>query len=115
MKIDSKPIVVKLESPEGDAILTFKGLKGNTYLKIQVELEEAKKGLKSEFGAYKELLANCLSVENLTDEDGAITVEKVKNIELPISLIHALVIGYINAASTKITGAEQKNGSSQDS
>lgn len=115
MKIDSKPIVVKLESPDGDAILTFKGLKGNTYLKIQVELEEAKKGLKSEYGAYKELLANCLSVENLTDEDGTITAEKVRNIELPISLIHALVIGYINAASKRITEAEPKNDLSLDS
>ena len=95
MKLRERNLKVKLESPDGDAILTFKPIRANTQLKIQVAISDAKESGQSVTTVYQEVLSNCISIENLEDDKGAVTLSQLQAMDLPFDVVQAIVLGYL--------------------
>lgn len=60
---------------------------------------------------YKDVLSRCTNVENLSDDDGVISTERVHAMELPFDVVNAIVVGYMQSGSQQSAGAESKNDS----
>lgn len=115
MKVTTKLVKVLLESPDGNAVITMKAMAYNVQLKVISDIEALKASADAGIATLKDLygavFAQIISVEGLEHEDGSpVTVEQIRNLELPQELIIAIHTGYFAA----LNPPEEKKTSSAD-
>lgn len=104
--IANKTFKVEVESEDGNAIFEFKKPKTNDILRLQESLKDSQRDLR----AYFYMLKNDLvSVEGLFDSDGtAITPETIKNLDLDIDTINAIITAYSLVAFKRKDVSDEK-------
>lgn len=86
---------VKLESPDGDAVFTFRYGKTNEELAAQKRWRDEKDQLEKLDDNWKHVLGNLVKVDGFEREDGKpITVEDFQKLELPFATTLAVVNAY---------------------
>lgn len=117
MKI-SNTLNVTIKDPDGDARFSFKEIQLNDFLERQVRLDEIRERTSNGEGAaaieatrdlFSTLLEDLVKVEGLENEDGKpITVEQIKDLELPLRYVNAITLGYA-AAVKELAGVGSGN------
>lgn len=105
-KIKPSNIVIELESPEGNAKLTFRTPKMNEWLDGLQAANNEPDQLEKVRKQFSQVLERLISIEGMVDEDDAsVTVERVRNLDFPASVMAAIVSGYSSALNE---GAEKE-------
>lgn len=108
MKI-SPTVKVVLESPDGNAVFTFRKPRLNDHLKVDDVPEGVSKEEKLRL-ALSRVFERLISVDGLFHEDGTpVTKDEIANLDLDPATIFAIVEGYNHAVNG--TKPDEKNGS----
>jgi hypothetical protein len=112
MRIERETIIVKLESPDGDALFTFdQEMPLNRLYLERAEIEKIEDPLVKMARFNKLFLSSLVSVEGLQHPDGeAVTTEQIKNLEVYPSFINKVVDAFLKAKNAK----EDKNSKKDD-
>lgn len=113
--VDAERIKVRLEAPEGEAVLVFKRAPLNEQLEIGIKADELRnKGKRFEaIRLNYNFVFNYLdSVSGVMRQDGtAVGAEDFRALAVPVSFLDAAVAAF-NAANNPGTEEPEKNGSS---
>lgn len=94
-KVSAGHIRVVLESPEGNATLTFRKAKLNELLDSQSQLDSASNQVAKVRLSFEQVLSRLISVEDMADENGElVTVDKIKALDFDPATMQAIVDGY---------------------
>lgn len=112
MRIERETIVVKLESPDGDALFTFDQEMPLNRLYIErAEIDKIEDPFVKMARFNKLFLSSLLSVEGFEHPDGTpVTVEELQELKVYPSVISKVVDAFLKAKNSK----EDKNSKKDD-
>lgn len=94
-KVVAAKVRVELESPDGNAILTFKKAKLNELLDSQSKLDSTSNQIDRVRLSFEQVLSRLISVEDMQDENGEpVTAERIKALDFDPVTMNAIVEGY---------------------
>ena len=104
-------IRVTLQSPDGNAVLTFKRGKINEMLQARKEVANEPDDVERTRRMFGLVVDKLISVESMEDDDGPLTVERIKALDLDPIVMNAIIDGHnlVMGYSEKSVDPEKKD------
>lgn len=106
-------IKVTLESPDGNATLVFKKGKINQMLESLRDAEAEQDPYERTKKRFRNVVDKLISVDPMEDDEGPLTIDRLKALDLDLDVMNAIVEGYNLAMGFggKATDPEKKDSS----